>query len=68
MKFSKVLRKICNNVWNPFEINSLQHDVAICLALVEMCFPSSFFNIMTHLLYHLVDEVDLCGPISSKWM
>lgn len=23
---------------------------------------------MTHLLYHLVDEVDLCGPISIKWM
>jgi len=23
---------------------------------------------MTHLLYHLVDEVELCGPISIRWM
>ncbi len=43
MKISKVLRKVCNNVRNPFEIVSLQHDVAVCLALVEMCFPSSSF-------------------------
>ncbi len=63
-----MLRKVCNDVWNPFEIDSLQHDVAVCLALVEMRFPSSFFNIMTHLLYHLMDEVNLCGPICIKWM
>jgi hypothetical protein len=23
---------------------------------------------MTHLVYHLVDELDVCGPVSSKWM
>jgi hypothetical protein len=23
---------------------------------------------MTHLLYHLVDELDLCGPVSIIWM
>jgi hypothetical protein len=23
---------------------------------------------MTHLLYHLVDEVELCEPISIRWM
>jgi hypothetical protein len=23
---------------------------------------------MTHLLYHLVDELNLCGPMATKWM
>ncbi len=67
MKVSKLFRRICNKVWNPFEIDSLRIDVAISLALVEMHFPSSFFDIMMHLLYHLVDELDLCGLVSTKW-
>jgi len=23
---------------------------------------------MTHLLYHLVDEVNICGPVAIRWM
>ena len=23
---------------------------------------------MTHLLYHLVDELDLCGHVSTRWI
>jgi hypothetical protein len=68
MRVSKVFRTICNKVWNPFEIDSLRIDVAINLALVEIHFPPSFFDIMTHLLYHLVDELDLCGLVSIKSM
>jgi hypothetical protein len=33
-----------------------------------MHFPPSFFDIMMHVLYHLVDELDLCGPVSIRWM
>jgi len=46
----------------------LQNDVAISLALMEMHFPPSFFDIMTHLPYHLMDELDICGPVASRWM
>ena len=28
-----------------------------------MIFPPSFFNIMTHLLVHLVKEIDILGPV-----
>lgn len=68
MRVSKVFRRICFKVWDPFEIDSLQNDVAIILVLIEMYFPPSFFDIMTHLLYHLVDELDICGPYSIRWM
>jgi hypothetical protein len=33
-----------------------------------MHFPPSIFNIMIHLLYHLVDELDLCTPVATGWM
>jgi hypothetical protein len=68
MKISKVFWRICNKVWNPHEIESLWLDVSVSLTLLEMYFPPSFFDIMTHLLYHLVDELDVCGPIAIRWM
>lgn len=68
MKVSKIFKKICNTLWNPFEIDSFRIDVAISLALVEMHFQPSFFDIMTHLLYHVVNELDLCGLVSTRWM
>jgi hypothetical protein len=64
MRMSKVYRRI----YNPAEFESLQADVAESMALLEMEFPPSFFDIMTHLPYHLVQELDLCGPVSTRWM
>ena len=68
MRISKVFRRICNKVWNPVEFQRLRVDVARSMVLLEMHFPPSYFDIMTHLVYHLVDELDLCGPISTRWM
>jgi hypothetical protein len=42
--------------------------VVVSLSLLEMHFPSSFFDILTHLIYHLVDELNFCGPIATIWM
>jgi hypothetical protein len=33
-----------------------------------MEFPPSFLSIITHLPYHLVEESDLCGPATARWM
>jgi hypothetical protein len=68
MKISKVLRKVCNKIWDPSEFESFQNDVIVHLSLVEMHFLPAFFDIRTHLLYHLVEEVDLCGLVANKWM
>jgi hypothetical protein len=68
MRICRVFRKLCGSVWNSSEIEDLQADVARSIALLEIHFPPSFFDIMTHLVYHLVDELDLCGPVSSRWM
>ena len=41
----------------------LQKDVVQCLVSFELVFPPSFFNIMTHLLVHLVEEISVLGPV-----
>ena len=49
-------------------LNKLQNDVVVTLCLLEKYFPPFFFNIMLHLIVHLVREVRLCGPVYLRWM
>jgi hypothetical protein len=68
MRICKVFRRICTKVYNPTEFELLHTDVAESMALLEMEFLPSFFDIMTHLTYHLVEELDLCGLVAARWM
>jgi hypothetical protein len=40
-----------------------KEDVATTLCMLEMEMPPSFFDVMTHLVIHLVEEVDVCGLV-----
>ena len=68
MKMYKIFYQICTKVYNPVDFHSLEVDVAKNMALLEMEFFPSFFDIMTHLSYHLVHELDLCRLMSTRWM
>ena len=68
MRMCKVFRRLCTKVYNPASFASLEADVAKSMALQEIEFPPSFFDIMTHMPYHLAKELDLCGPVSVRWM
>ena len=68
MRICRVFRKICNSVWNPLKTFALQADVVRSMALLEIHFPPSFFDVMTYLVYYLVDELDMCGLVSTRWL
>jgi hypothetical protein len=68
MRLSHVFKHVCVKVWNPVDIVSLREDVAIILCLLEKEFPPTFFDIMTHLVLHVVDELDICGLVHNRWM
>jgi hypothetical protein len=63
VKLCAFLNAISQKVINPDILPRLQKDVAQCLVSFELVFPPSFFNIMTHLLVHLVEEIAILGPI-----
>ena len=46
----------------------MENEAAIILCELEMYFPPSFFDIMIHLIVHLVGEIRFCGPIFLRWM
>jgi hypothetical protein len=58
---------ICTKVVVPYEIGPLRTYVAKTLCMLEIWFPPSFFDLMTHLLVHIVDELEICGPLPSRW-
>jgi hypothetical protein len=63
VKLCAFLNAISQKVINPEDLPRLQNDVVQCLVSFELVFPPSFFNIMTHLLVHLVEEIRILGPV-----
>ena len=49
-------------------MNKLQADLILTLCELEKIFPPSFFDVMIHLMVHLVRELRLCGPVFYRWM
>jgi hypothetical protein len=56
------LNAISQKVIDQESLSGLQIDVVQCLVSFEL-FPPSFFNIMTHLLVHLVEQIRILGPV-----
>jgi hypothetical protein len=63
MKLCAFLNAISQKEINPFDLATLQNDVVQCIVSFELVFPPSFFDIMTHLLVHLVKEINILGPM-----
>ena len=54
---------LCSKVVDLSTFDKLQNDVVVTLCLLEKYFPPSFFDIILHLVVHLVRDVRLCGSV-----
>ncbi len=68
IRLSRIFRHICAKVLDLADMGTLREDAAITMCMLEMTMPPSFFDIMVHLILHLVDELDMCGLIHTRWM
>ncbi|CAL2254928.1 unnamed protein product [Prunus armeniaca] len=59
---------ICAKIVDVSRLDKLEEYVVVTLCLLEKYFPPSFFDVMVHLVVHLVREVRLCGPVYFRWM
>lgn len=67
IRMGHCFERICTKVVNPAEMQDLQKYVAETVCLFEIWFPPSFFDIMVHLIRHLVEELAWFGPVHSRW-
>ena len=59
---------ICGKVFETEKLEDLEHEGYVILCQLEKQFLRSFFDIMVHLIVHLVREIKLCGPVYLRWM
>jgi hypothetical protein len=68
IKLSKMFNKFCLKVIELNTMQVLRAKVAKTMSMLEKVFPPTCFDVMTHLVVHLVEELDLCGPVHTRWM
>ena len=68
MRVSLIFRKVCTKVFDMTQWEALYEETITVLCLLEKSFPPSFFDVMTHLLIHIVEQLRVCGPVSTRWM
>ncbi len=64
---SCVFKKLCAKIMDPTTMVKLKNDVGIILVLLEKEFLP-FFDTMTHILVHLIEELEICGLVHTYWM
>ncbi|KAD6796350.1 hypothetical protein E3N88_07246 [Mikania micrantha] len=74
-KIRHTITKLClffnmihSKVIDPESLDTWQKDVIITLCELEMYFPPSFFDVMVHLVSHIVGEIKACGPVFLRYM
>ena len=67
IRLGNLFQRICAKVIRLSEIQPLRTCAAEVLCLLEVHFPPGFFDVMTHLVIHLVDELEICGPVHARW-
>lgn len=68
IRLGKSLNRICARVLDKAELKALRLYVVETMCILEVCFPPAFFDVMQHCLIHLVDEIEICGPVGGRWM
>jgi hypothetical protein len=68
IRLSRIFRKLCAKTINMADKQQMLADCAETMCMLEKEMPPAFFDIMSHLPYHLVEEVFLCGPVHTRWM
>ncbi|KAK1417966.1 hypothetical protein QVD17_27102 [Tagetes erecta] len=74
-KIRHTITKLClffnmihSKVIDPESLDTWQKEIIITLCELEMYFPPSFFDVMVHLVIHIVGEIKACGPVFLRYM
>nr|GEZ13515.1 hypothetical protein [Tanacetum cinerariifolium] len=59
---------IHSKVLDHEKLEELQRDTILILCQLEMYFLPSFFDVMVHLVSHIVEEIKIVGPIFLRYM
>nr|GEW91570.1 hypothetical protein [Tanacetum cinerariifolium] len=61
-RFERITYTMNGKVIDPEVLDEWISDIILTLCQLEMYFPPSFFDVMVHLVPHIVGEIKACGP------
>ena len=67
-RLSKLVRWISRKNINTNEIKVRKDKFFVIMTLLQMQFPTSFFDGQQYLMINFVDEVRLAGPMPYRWI
>jgi hypothetical protein len=63
MKLCSFFNTISQKVVDLMKLTKLQDNLILTMCNLKAIFPPSFFDLMSHLLVHIVHEMKYLGPI-----
>jgi hypothetical protein len=63
MKLCSFFNTISQKVVDPMKLTKLRDDLTLMMCNLKTIFPPSFFDVMPHLLVHIVHEMKYLGPV-----
>ena len=67
IKLGTMFKRICMKVVKPSKMEDLKTFAVEMLFLLELWFPPGFFDAMTYLVLHLVEELAICSHVHARW-
>ena len=68
IRLSWMFVRLCAKSIDPSSIEQLLEYTAETLCMLEKVFSPSLFDVMSHFPIHLVQQLDICGPVHTRWM
>ncbi|KAL4575729.1 hypothetical protein LXL04_011813 [Taraxacum kok-saghyz] len=68
IKLCLFFNNIHSKVIDVEDLEQWQKDIYVTLCELEMHYPPSFFDIMVHLISHIVQEIKACGSVFLRYM
>jgi hypothetical protein len=63
-----VFQTLCAKVVYGNQKEEFLNNEVIALHMLEKEFPQGFFDVMTHLMVHLVEQLFICGSMQCHWI
>ncbi|CAN6552438.1 unnamed protein product [Malus baccata var. baccata] len=64
IELSSFFQQICAKTLCVVDLERLKENIVYILCKLEQIFPPAFFDVMIHVMIHLVDEAILAGPVN----
>ena len=62
----RVFARLCVKSVDPSSMTDLFNETTATMCMLEKVLPPTFFDVMSNLPIHLVQQLDICGVVHTR--